>query len=170
MGYLDAEQLPFYSSLARQFPIGDPYFSSVRGQTYPNRRFLIAGTALGNVATKGTGDLVDQPPGTPGGQLDLARVPPRRHRRRGVGAASRSLPARCSPERGRRPVGRAPETVRVHVVSDPGLGGVAPRPGATAPASTAVAALRTTTMPRAPGRPTASARPPISAGPTRRPR
>ena len=43
--------LPFYYSLVRHFPIGDRYFCSVLGQTYPNRRFLIAGTPSGIVAT-----------------------------------------------------------------------------------------------------------------------
>ena len=47
MGYWEGDDLPFYHSMARVFPIGDRYFSSVMAQTYPNRRFLIAGTALG---------------------------------------------------------------------------------------------------------------------------
>jgi len=65
MGYWDEEDLPFYYSMARQFPIGDRYFCSVMAQTYPNRRFLIAGTALGNIATDVTGiSKVDAPNGT----------------------------------------------------------------------------------------------------------
>jgi phospholipase C len=36
--------LPFTYSLARTFPIGDRWFCS---QTYPNRRYLIAGTSAG---------------------------------------------------------------------------------------------------------------------------
>jgi phospholipase C len=55
MGYFTKEQLPFYYSLASQFPIGDRYFCSVMAQTYPNRRFLIAGTALGDVSTDTSG-------------------------------------------------------------------------------------------------------------------
>ena len=51
MGYFTAEQLPFYHSLASKFPIGDRYFCSVMAQTYPNRRFLMAGTASGIVST-----------------------------------------------------------------------------------------------------------------------
>ena len=47
MGYWNADDLPYYHSMARKFPIGDRYFCSVMAQTYPNRRFLIAGTALG---------------------------------------------------------------------------------------------------------------------------
>ncbi len=65
MGYWDGDDLPFYHSVARQFPIGDRYFSSVMAQTYPNRRFLIAGTALGNISTNVTGiSKVDAPNGT----------------------------------------------------------------------------------------------------------
>ena len=46
---------PSTTRMARQFPIGDRYFCSVMAQTYPNRRFLIAGTALGNISTDGSG-------------------------------------------------------------------------------------------------------------------
>ena len=75
MGYLDKEQMPFYYSLASQFPIGDRYFCSVLGQTYPNRRFLIAGTALGNVATNGTGISSANPPnGTIFDRLDAHNI------------------------------------------------------------------------------------------------
>jgi phospholipase C len=47
MGYWDGSQLPFLYDLAGTFPLGDRYFSSVLGQTLPNRRFLISGTSLG---------------------------------------------------------------------------------------------------------------------------
>jgi phospholipase C len=49
MGYYDATDLPFTYGLARTFPINDRYFCSVMAQTFPNRRFLISGTALGIV-------------------------------------------------------------------------------------------------------------------------
>jgi len=49
MGYWTPEDMPFTSSLARTFPIGDRYFCSVLGQTFPNRRYLIAATSLGMV-------------------------------------------------------------------------------------------------------------------------
>jgi phospholipase C len=49
MGYWTAEDLPFYYGLASTFPLADRYFSSVLAQTYPNRRFLLAGTAYGLV-------------------------------------------------------------------------------------------------------------------------
>ena len=47
MGYWTEEDLPFYSALARIFPLADRWFSSCIGPTFPNRRFLLAGTANG---------------------------------------------------------------------------------------------------------------------------
>jgi phospholipase C len=52
MGYWDRADLPFYYGLASTFPLCDRYFCSVLAQTYPNRRFLIAGTASGVVTTQ----------------------------------------------------------------------------------------------------------------------
>jgi phospholipase C len=49
MGYWDRGDQPFYYSLADVFPIADRYFCSVLGQTYPNRRYLMAATSLGIV-------------------------------------------------------------------------------------------------------------------------
>ncbi len=51
MGYWDQSQIPFYYGLANTFPVCDRYFCSVLAQTYPNRRFLLAGTASGIVTT-----------------------------------------------------------------------------------------------------------------------
>jgi phospholipase C len=52
MGYYDQDDLPFYYSLANTFCLANRWFCSVPAQTYPNRRFLMAGTASGVVATK----------------------------------------------------------------------------------------------------------------------
>ena len=49
MGYWQAEDLPFYYSLYRQFPIADRYFCSLLGQTFPNRRYLLAATSIGMI-------------------------------------------------------------------------------------------------------------------------
>jgi phospholipase C len=49
MGYWGKFDQPFYYSLASTFPIADRYFSSVLGQTFPNRRYLLAATSLGMV-------------------------------------------------------------------------------------------------------------------------
>ena len=50
MGYWTGQDLPFYYGLARTFPLADRWFASCMAQTFPNRRFLMAGTALGLVS------------------------------------------------------------------------------------------------------------------------
>jgi phospholipase C len=47
MAYWTDQDLPFYHGLARTFPLADHWFSSCLGPTFPNRRFLLAGTANG---------------------------------------------------------------------------------------------------------------------------
>jgi phospholipase C len=47
MTYWTEEDLPFYHGLARTFPLATRWFCSCLGPTFPNRRFLIAGTAHG---------------------------------------------------------------------------------------------------------------------------
>jgi phospholipase C len=47
MTYWDENDLPFYYGLARTFPLATRWFCSCLGPTFPNRRFLIAGTAHG---------------------------------------------------------------------------------------------------------------------------
>jgi phospholipase C len=47
MGYWTEEHLPYYYWLARTFPLAARWFCSCLGPTFPNRRFLIAGTAHG---------------------------------------------------------------------------------------------------------------------------
>jgi phospholipase C len=61
MAYMTKEQLPFQHSLGETFPIGDRFFCSVLGQTWPNRMYLIAGTSMGIVNT---------------GQLDIIGLKP----------------------------------------------------------------------------------------------
>jgi phospholipase C len=61
MGYWTGKELPFYYGLASAFPLADRYFSSVLAQTYPNRRFLLAGTAFGRVDNAVAG-FNDPPP------------------------------------------------------------------------------------------------------------
>jgi phospholipase C len=60
MGYWTEAELPFYSGLARTFPVADRWFSSCLGPTFPNRRFLIAGTAHGLIDDSPY-DLLDYP-------------------------------------------------------------------------------------------------------------
>jgi phospholipase C len=47
MGYWTEQDLPFYHGLAKTFPLADRWFASCLGPTFPNRRFLLAGTANG---------------------------------------------------------------------------------------------------------------------------
>jgi phospholipase C len=61
MGYWCEDDLPFYYGLARTFPLADRWFSSCLGPTFPNRRFLIAGTAHGLI-DDAPSDLLDYPP------------------------------------------------------------------------------------------------------------
>jgi phospholipase C len=61
MGYWTQDLLPFPYSLARTFCVANRWFCSAPCQTYPNRRFLMAGTAYGNISTD-TESLLDPPP------------------------------------------------------------------------------------------------------------
>jgi len=47
MGFWTDADLPFYYGLASTFPLAKAWFSSCLGPTFPNRRFMIAGTANG---------------------------------------------------------------------------------------------------------------------------
>ena len=51
MGYYTEDDLPFYYSLAKTFTLANRWFCSAPAQTYPNRRFYMAGTASGIIAT-----------------------------------------------------------------------------------------------------------------------
>ncbi len=62
MGYWDSTDIPYYYSLGQVFPVADRWFCSVLAQTYPNRRFLMAGTAAGIVSTTTASLLAPTPP------------------------------------------------------------------------------------------------------------
>ena len=55
MGYWDEPDIPFYYSLAKTFCLGNRAFCSAPAQTYPNRRFLYSGTALGTISSSADG-------------------------------------------------------------------------------------------------------------------
>jgi phospholipase C len=75
MGYWERADQPFYYSLASVFPIADRYFSSVLGQTFPNRRYLMAGTSVGMVNDDQVIDLAKYPArGTIFDQLNAHRI------------------------------------------------------------------------------------------------
>ena len=61
MGYWTEQDLPFYYGLAKTFPLADHWFCSCLGPTFPNRRFLLAGTAHGLVDDLPF-ELIDYPP------------------------------------------------------------------------------------------------------------
>ncbi len=61
MGYYTKDVVPFAYSLAAAFTVGDRWFCSMPGPTYPNRRFLLAGTAYGAIVTS-PGTLLNLPP------------------------------------------------------------------------------------------------------------
>ena len=48
MGYYNADDVPVYDHLAREFAICDRWFSSVPGATWPNRLYAICGRADGS--------------------------------------------------------------------------------------------------------------------------
>jgi phospholipase C len=52
MGYYNAEDLPVYDHLARQFCICDRWFCSVPGSTWPNRLYAATGHAAGSKDNK----------------------------------------------------------------------------------------------------------------------
>ena len=49
MGFYDESDLPFYYALAKTFAIGDRYFCSLLGPTFPNRFYLMTGTSFGHI-------------------------------------------------------------------------------------------------------------------------
>jgi phospholipase C len=61
MGYWTEATLPFAYSFARSFTLANKWFCSAPCQTYPNRRFLMAGTAYGDISTDAQ-SLKDPPP------------------------------------------------------------------------------------------------------------
>ncbi len=72
LSYFDASDIPFYYSLGRVFPICDRYFCSLMGQTDPNRKFMIAGTANGQVNDSGSlGEILNTPSPAGGTIFDL---------------------------------------------------------------------------------------------------
>jgi phospholipase C len=61
MGYFTPEVLPFAYSLAGTFALANRWFAPAPCPTFPNRRFLMAGTAYGDITTD-LSTLADPPP------------------------------------------------------------------------------------------------------------
>jgi phospholipase C len=51
MAFYNENELPFYYDLAQKFGIGDAYFASVAGPSFPNRSYLLAATSFGHLTT-----------------------------------------------------------------------------------------------------------------------
>ena len=83
MGYWTERDLPFYYGLVRTFPLADHWFSSCLGPTFPNRRFLISGTAHGLIDDL-PWDVADYPQAVPAAPAHAQTV--LRRRRRGHAA------------------------------------------------------------------------------------
>jgi phospholipase C len=62
MGYWGPEVLPFAYSFARHFAVANRWFCSAPCQTYPNRRFLMAATAYGDITTDSSTISLTPPP------------------------------------------------------------------------------------------------------------
>lgn len=60
MTYYTGDDIPFYHALASEFPLCDRYFCSVPSPTYPNRRFMTAGTSAG-ITTTDVDDVLAHP-------------------------------------------------------------------------------------------------------------
>ncbi len=54
MNFYNENEIPFYYGLAENFAIGDRYFASVPGPTFPNRSYLLAATSFGHLTTNDT--------------------------------------------------------------------------------------------------------------------
>src|SRR5262249_24310425 len=54
MNFYNQNEIPFYYDLAQKFAVGDQYFSSVLGPTFPNRSYLLAATSFGHLTTNDT--------------------------------------------------------------------------------------------------------------------
>ncbi len=62
MGYYTRESLPFAYWLADEFTVGNRWFGSLPGPTYPNRRFMLAATASGCTTSELSTLIHDTPP------------------------------------------------------------------------------------------------------------
>ena len=74
MSYFTAADLPVTYALAGHFPLSDRYFSSMLGQTLPNRRYYFSGTSSGQVNDDDSSLLVSAANGTIFDRLDTGKV------------------------------------------------------------------------------------------------
>jgi phospholipase C len=62
MGYFGPQVVPFAYSFAKAFTVANRWFCSAPCQTYPNRRFLMAATAYGDIITDTSTITLTPPP------------------------------------------------------------------------------------------------------------
>src|SRR5882724_11272648 len=62
MGYYNADQLPAYDLLAREFLICDRWFASLPTDTFPNRLYALTGGSGGMDTTPSADDVIKNPP------------------------------------------------------------------------------------------------------------
>ena len=74
MTYLTPAQMPVTYALAGHFPVSDRYFSSLLGQTLPNRRYYLSATSSGQVNDDNSSVLVPAANGTIFDRLDAGGV------------------------------------------------------------------------------------------------
>ncbi len=74
MAYLTPAQMPVTYALAGHFPVSDRYFSSLLGQTLPNRRYYLSATSSGQVNDDSSSILVPAANGTIFDRLDAGGV------------------------------------------------------------------------------------------------
>ena len=79
-----SDDVPFYYGLYATFAMGDRYFSSVLGPTYPNRFYLLAGTSFGRIS--------NEFPSTPDEYARSRSSTARRRRRHVEGLLRRQFP------------------------------------------------------------------------------
>jgi phospholipase C len=61
MTWYDEREIPFYYALAKTFGLGDHYFASVLGPTWPNRMYLFAATSFGYASNRLFPELAPYP-------------------------------------------------------------------------------------------------------------
>ncbi|HEY4106007.1 MAG TPA: alkaline phosphatase family protein, partial [Polyangiaceae bacterium] len=61
VGYYEASELPYYYQLASTFALGDRYFASILGPTWPNRMFFNSGSSFGHIGNTAPPGEAEEP-------------------------------------------------------------------------------------------------------------
>ena len=60
LAYYGAAELPYYYALANTFALGDRYFASVLGPTWPNRMFFHSASSFGHIGNSAPPELAEE--------------------------------------------------------------------------------------------------------------